>query len=151
MGLLWQYIKTILGIIFRHPLTGVSIIPVLPDGNIVLIRRRDTGKWAIPGGFVDWGENIPTTVQRELKEETGLELVAVSRLIGVYSEMNRDPRVHSICILVEAKAQGDIQVQDKLEILEVKTFARETIPLNNLSYDHNQQMQDYLENRNIVA
>ena len=151
MGLLWQYIKTILGIIFRHPLTGVSIIPVLPDGNIVLIRRRDTGKWAIPGGFVDWGENIPTTVQRELKEETGLELVAVSHLIGVYSEMNRDPRVHSICILVEAKAQGDIQVQDKLEILEVKTFARETIPLNNLSYDHNQQMQDYLENRNIVA
>ena len=148
---MWQYIKTILGIIFRHPLTGVSIIPVLPDGNIVLIRRRDTGKWAIPGGFVDWGENIPTTVQRELKEETGLELVAVSRLIGVYSEMNRDPRVHSICILVEAKAQGDIQVQDKLEILEVKTFARETIPLNNLSYDHNQQMQDYLENRNIVA
>ncbi len=151
MGLLWQYIKTILGIIFRHPLTGVSIVPILPDGSIVLIRRRDTGRWAIPGGFVDWGENIPTTVQRELKEETGLELVAVSRLVGVYSEMNRDPRVHSICILVEAKVQGNIQVQDKLEILEVKTFARETIPLNNLSYDHNQQMQDYLANGNIVA
>lgn len=151
MALLWQYIKTILGIIFRHPLTGVSIVPVLPDGSIVLIRRRDTGKWAIPGGFVDWGENIPTTVQRELKEETGLELVTMGRLVGVYSEMNRDPRVHSICILVEAKVQGDIQVQDQLEILEVKTFSSEAIPLNDLSYDHNRQMQDYLENRNTIT
>ena len=151
MALLWQYIKTILGIIFRHPLTGVSIVPVLPDGSIVLIRRRDTGKWAIPGGFVDWGENIPTTVQRELKEDTGLELVTMGRLVGVYSEMNRDPRVHSICILVEAKVQGDIQVQDQLEILEVKTFSSEAIPLNDLSYDHNRQMQDYLENRNTIT
>jgi 8-oxo-dGTP pyrophosphatase MutT (NUDIX family) len=56
-----------------HPCT--SIIPILPDGRIVLIRRRDNGRWALPGGIVDWGEDIPTTVRRELAEETGLELV----------------------------------------------------------------------------
>ncbi len=151
MGLLWQYLKTILGIIFRHPLTGVSIIPVLPDGNIVLIRRRDTGKWSIPGGFVDWGENISTTVKRELKEETGLELITMGRLIGVYSDMNRDPRIHSICLLVEAKVQGTINVQDELEVTEVQIFTRETIPINDLSYDHNHQIKDYLEGKNTIA
>ena len=75
MGQLWRYIKTIMGVIFRHPITGATIIPILPDGLVVLIRRQDTGKWGLPGGFVDWGENILTTVRRELLEETGLELL----------------------------------------------------------------------------
>ncbi len=55
MGQLWRYIKTIMGIVFRHPITGATIIPVLPDGRIVLIQRQDSGKWGLPGGIVDWG------------------------------------------------------------------------------------------------
>ncbi len=88
---LWRYGQTILGIIFRHPITGTSIIPILPDGRIVLIRRRDNGLWSLPGGMVDWGEDVPTTIQRELMEETGLELVKIRRLVGVYSAPDRDP------------------------------------------------------------
>jgi ADP-ribose pyrophosphatase YjhB (NUDIX family) len=69
----WQFVQTVLGIIFRHPVTGTSIIPILPNGQIVLIRRRDNGKWGLPGGMVNWGQDLLTTVTRELKEETGLE------------------------------------------------------------------------------
>lgn len=82
---LWEFGQTVLGIIFRHPVTGVSIVPMLPDGQIVLVRRRDNGKWALPGGMVDWGEDISTTALRELKEETGLDMVKLDRLVGVYS------------------------------------------------------------------
>ena len=96
----WQFIQTVLGIIFRHPVTGTSIIPILPDGRIVLVRRRDNGKWALPGGMVNWRQDIPTTVERELAEETGLKLVKIRRLVGVYSAPDRDPRIHSICVLV---------------------------------------------------
>ena len=71
MHQLWQVGKTILGLIFRHPLTGASVVPILPDGRIVLVRRRDNNRYALPGGMVEWGEEISTTVKSELYEETG--------------------------------------------------------------------------------
>jgi 8-oxo-dGTP diphosphatase len=141
----WRYFQTILGVIFHHPITGVSIIPVLDDGRIVLVRRRDTGKWSLPGGFIDWGEDIPNTVVRELEEETGLSLVKISRLVGVYSAPDRDPRVHSICVVVEALVTGEFKILDSLEVSDSQSFTRETLPLGELSHDHDRQLQDYLK------
>lgn len=148
---LWRYGQTVLGIIFRHPVPGTSIIPILPDGRIVLIRRRDDGRWALPGGMVDWGENVETTVRRELAEETGLELVNIRRLVGVYSAPDRDPRIHSICVLVEAEVQGKMEVQDTLEVMEIQAFSLDCLPPGQMSHDHNQQLQDYLNGLTTVA
>ena len=100
----WRFISTVLGIIFRHPVTGTTIIPILPDGRIVLIQRSDSGKWGLPGGMIDWGEDIPNAASRELEEETGLKLIKIRRLRGVYSDPERDPRIHSISILLEVEA-----------------------------------------------
>lgn len=143
--------KSLLGIILRHPVTGTSIIPVLADGRIVLARRHDTGQWALPGGMVEWGEEIATTVRRELQEETGLELVCISRLVGVYSKPERDSRVHSICIVVEAEVKGKIRIQDPLEISEVKAFNPKDLPLVGLSYDNDEQLKNYLNATTILA
>jgi ADP-ribose pyrophosphatase YjhB (NUDIX family) len=151
MGRIWYFVQTVLGIIFRHPVLGTSIIPVLPDGEIVLIRRRDNGKWGLPGGMVDWGQDIPTTVRRELAEETGLELLAIRRLVGIYSAADRDPRVHSICVVVEAEVQGTMQINDVWEITAVQAFERSAIPIENLSHDHGRQLQDYFEGKTTVA
>ncbi|WP_199248162.1 NUDIX hydrolase [[Phormidium] sp. ETS-05] len=151
MRQIWHVGKTVLGMLLRHPITGTSIIPLLPDGRIVLVRRRDNGLWALPGGMVDWGEDIPTTVLRELKEETGLELVQLGRLVGVYSAAERDPRVHSICVVVEAQVQGKMQVVDTLEIIEVKDFLPSELPLEELSHDHGQQLKDYLNGMTTLA
>lgn len=147
----WQYIQTALGLLYRHPLPGTSIIPILPDGRVILARRHDTGLWGFPGGMVDWGEDIATTVQRELAEETGLELVAIRRLVGVYSAPERDPRIHSICIVVEAAVQGTIQVHDTLEISEVQAFSLTDLPQGGLSHDHTQQLEDYLKGLTTLA
>ncbi|HEY9849444.1 MAG TPA: NUDIX hydrolase [Leptolyngbyaceae cyanobacterium] len=148
---LWQFIQTVLGILFRHPITGTTIIPILPDGRIVFIRRRDTGQWGLPGGIVNWGEDIPTTVERELEEETGLQLVKIRRLVGVYSAPDRDPRVHSISVVVEAEAQGKMQAQDTLEVSEVEAFSISSIPKGQLSHDHDRQLQDYLDGLTTLA
>ncbi|VXD20084.1 NUDIX hydrolase [Planktothrix serta PCC 8927] len=147
---LWNFGQTVLGIIFRHPIPGTSIIPILPDGKIVLVRRRDNGKWALPGGMVDWGEDIPSTIQRELAEETGLELVKIRRLVGVYSAPDRDPRVHSICVVVEADVQGNFQVRDIHEITEVKAFDATSLP-SDFSHDCERHLQDYLKGLTTLA
>ncbi len=148
---LWRVGQTVLGIIFRHPITGASIIPILPDGRIVLIKRRDDGCWALPGGMVDWGEDIPQTVYRELIEETGLELVKITRLVGVYSSPDRDPRIHSICIVVEAKVQGKMEIQDSLEVMEIQAFLPDSLPPGKMSHDHTRQLQDYLNGLTTLA
>ena len=145
------FTQAVLRLIFRHPVTGTNIIPILADGRIVLARRHDTGKWSLPGGMVEWGEEIATTVRRELLEETGLELIKVSRLVGVYSKPDRDPRVHSICVVVEAEVQGDIKIKDKHEVSEVKAFNLKDLPLIGLSYDNDDHLKDYLNKATTLA
>ena len=151
MGRFWHFFQTVLGVIFRHPITGTSIITVLPDNSIVLIRRRDNGLWSLPGGIVDWGEDLPTAIQRELLEETGLELTKIRRLVGVYSAPDRDPRMHSICVVVEVEAIGTFDPKDVDEVTDVRAFCCSELPSGQLSHDHDQQLQDYFAGRTTIA
>jgi ADP-ribose pyrophosphatase YjhB (NUDIX family) len=145
MNRAWKFFQTVLGVIFRHPVTGATIIPILSDDRIVLVRRRDNGRWSLPGGIVNWGEDIPATVQRELAEETGLELVSIRRLVGVYSAPNRDPRMHSIAVLVAADVSGEMQVRDRTEIVEVQAFPLNDLPTGKLAHDHDRHLRDYFD------
>lgn len=151
MNRLWNLFQSVLGLIFHHPITGTSIIPVLPDGRIVLIQRRDNGKWALPGGMVEWGETIESTIQRELVEETGLQLTKVDRLVGVYSAPDRDRRFHSICVAIAVQVTGKTAVEDTLEIQGVKAFERSELPIGRLSADNDRHLQDYFDNVTTLA
>lgn len=151
MGQFWRFFSTVLGIIFRHPVTGTTIIPILPDGRIVLIQRSDSGKWGLPGGMIDWGEDISQAARRELAEETGLKLTKIISLKGVYSDPSRDPRLHSISILLEAEAEGELIAKDKLEVLQVKAFTKEELPLGDLCHDHDLQLENYFAGKIAIA
>ncbi len=144
-------IRTLLGLLLRRPVVGTSIVPLLADGRIVLIRRRDTGMWALPGGIVDWGEDLAAAAKRELAEETGLTLTALGRLIGVYSHAERDPRFHSICVALSAQATGEMKIYDADEVTEVRAFAIDKLPTEQLAHDHTQQLQDYLAGETVLA
>ena len=144
-------VRTLLGLLLRRPVVGTSIVPLLADGRIVLIRRRDSGKWALPGGIVDWGEDLAAAAKRELAEETGLTVIAIGRLIGVYSHAERDPRFHSICIALSAQVTGEMQTYDLDEITEVRAFAIDEVPIEQLDHDHTRQLQDYLAGKIALA
>jgi ADP-ribose pyrophosphatase YjhB (NUDIX family) len=148
---LWRFFQAALGVILRHPITGTCIIPVLPDGRIVLVQRRDNGKWSMPGGLVEWGEDITTSARRELAEETGLNLIKVNRLVGIYSDPDRDPRFHSICVVMEAVVEGELEVHDTLEISDIRAFPLSEIPQGNLSHDHDRHLKDYLNGATVLA
>lgn len=135
----------------KRPLLATSVIPLLPDGRLVLIRRRDNGLWGLPGGLVDWGEDMETAAARELLEETGLMLVSVERLVGVYSGTARDHRFHSICVAIEARVEGTMSTGDPDEVLEVRAFRIDELPSERLAHDHTQQLEDYFARRTVVA
>ena len=124
---------------YRNPLPTVDII-IEVAGGIVLIRRKNPPYgWAIPGGFVDYGESLETAAVREAKEETSLHVRLVSQM-GAYSDPGRDPRFHTISVVFIAKAEGVPAAAD--DALDIGVFARETVP-EDLAFDHARILQDY--------
>ncbi len=82
----------------QTPILAVDVVVELPSGEIVLIKRKYEpfkGYWALPGGMLEIGETVEQAAIREVREETGLD-VSITRLVGVYSEPNRDPRNHVV-------------------------------------------------------
>ncbi|MGB3668964.1 MAG: NUDIX hydrolase [Phormidesmis sp.] len=148
---IWHPVRTLLQLILRRPLVAASVIAILPDDRLVLIRRRDSGLWGLPGGLVDWGEDVQTAAKRELLEETGLTLISPGRLVGVYSAKERDERFHSICVALAAKAEGSMDGFDPDEVLEVSAFYRHELPTEQMAHDHRQQLQDYFEGKTVLA
>lgn len=150
MEQLWRYARTLLRLLLRRPLTGTTLIPLLPSGQVVLVRRRDTNQWSLPGGFIDWGETVLQAAEREMLEETGLKLLRIERLLGVYSAPERDPRFHAISIAIAVMATGEPNVHDDLELSEIQPFDVETAAQLDLAHDHNQIMRDFLAGKTIV-
>ncbi len=138
-----QIFQVLLGIVFRHPVLSVSLIAIQDDGQIVLVRKHQQDQWGLPGGIVDWGQTLTQTIHRELQEETGLDIAQIGRLVGIYSSPTRDPRMHSICVAVEVKVKGTINIHDTGEIAEAKPFWPEHLQQQTLVHDHNQHLHDY--------
>lgn len=132
----------------RNPTPTVDIIIELldrPQRPIVLIERLNPPLgWAIPGGFVDYGESVETAAQREAQEETGLTVELVTQF-HVYSDPHRDPRQHTLSVVFLATATGTPQAGDDAKHLEL--FEPWRIPTN-LCFDHDRILRDYLHYRN---
>jgi 8-oxo-dGTP diphosphatase len=121
--------KEILRHLLRRPVVGVAVVAKTEDGRIVLIRRGDTGTWALPGGTVEWGETLERTMHRELLEEAGVEHASFERLVGVYARPDRDPRFHAVTVVVCARVSAPSRPpKNRLEIAEVALFDAATLP-----------------------
>jgi 8-oxo-dGTP diphosphatase len=104
---------------------------------LILVKRSfDPYKdhWAFPGGIVEYGETVESAAIREAKEETGLD-VRIEKLLGVYSDPERDPRGHyvSVCFLCEP-VSGTLKTSE--ETKEVKAFTGEELISLKLAFDH---------------
>ena len=124
--------------VYRNPSPTVDIIIELQEG-IVLIERKNTPHgWALPGGFVDYGESYEQAAVREALEETSLEVVLV-RQFHTYSHPERDQRQHTASTVFIATAVGQPQGAD--DALQAQVFRRDTLPP--LVFDHAQILDDY--------
>ena len=127
----------------RNPIPTIDIIIEIA-GEIVLIKRRNPPHgWAIPGGFVDYGESVEQAARREAKEETGLDLGSL-RQFHTYSDPKRDPRHHTISVVFVAQAMGEPRASS--DAADIGLFTEETLP-EQLAFDHRQILDDYFKKR----
>jgi 8-oxo-dGTP diphosphatase len=125
----WAIVKEASRHILRRPVVGVALAAQIPDGRWLLVRRGDTGNWALPGGTLEWGETLTRAAERELREEAGATLRGPLELCGVYSNPARDDRFHAVTVLLRAPATPPADApSNPLEILEVGLFAEHELP-----------------------
>jgi ADP-ribose pyrophosphatase YjhB (NUDIX family) len=130
--------------VYKNPIPTVDIIIEIESKGIVLIKRKNPPYgWALPGGFVDYGESLEEAAVREAKEETDLDANLIEQF-HTYSDPRRDPRHHSISTVYIAKAEGTPQAQD--DAAEIGIFNEPSLP-DEIAFDHCSILRDYFKSK----
>ncbi len=124
---------------YRNPFPTVDIIIEISDGIVLIERKNEPFGWALPGGFVDYGETLEQAAVREAAEETSLA-VSNLRLVGCYSDPARDPRLHAISTVYAATGVGIPHAADDAANLEIFPLSS---PPEKLCFDHAKIIADY--------
>ncbi len=129
---------------YRQPKLAVDCI-ILVQGRILLIyRKNEPVGWALPGGFVEYGETVEQAVRREMLEETGLELEQLEQF-HVYSDPSRDPRGHCVSVVFSAQGKGTPAAGD--DALKFRLIEPGDVPESEIVFDHVRIIQDFVSGR----
>ncbi len=123
---------------YKRPGITVDIIIRYEEGIVLIKRKNPPHGWALPGGFVDYGETLEDAAVREAKEETNLNIYDLKQL-HAYSDPSRDPRGHTITVAFSARGQGKLKAADDTK--DVRVFAYDNLP--KLVFDHKRIIDDY--------
>jgi ADP-ribose pyrophosphatase YjhB (NUDIX family) len=124
------------------PYVTVDAIIELAEGIVIIKRSNPPFGWALPGGFVDYGESLEDAVKREAKEETNLDLTEIKQF-HTYSNPQRDPRFHTVGTVFVVKAKGRPKAGDDAAGLKVAT--RQEILMMQFAFDHKKILEDYFK------
>jgi len=130
---------------WRNPVPTVDILIELEntEGLVLILRKNPPPGWAIPGGFVDYGETLEQAAIREAKEETSLDVILLEQF-HTYSDPRRDARLHTISTVFIAKAKGIPHAAD--DAAEIGIFQENNLP-EQIAFDHRNIILDYLNYR----
>ncbi len=135
------YLKHFLDVLQWGPFVTVDAIIETPDGIVLVERSNPPFGYALPGGFVDYGESLEDAVRREAREETGLELEGLFQF-HTYSDPRRDPRFHTVTTVFSARSNGKPRAGDDAAVIKVvRPQDVERLPM---AFDHGRVLRDYL-------
>lgn len=135
---------------WRAPSPTVDALIYDERRGIVLVRRKNTPLgWALPGGFVDYGESVEQAAIREAKEETGLD-VLLTGLLGVYSDPARDPRGHTISTVFTATARDPEALVAGDDAADAVFFPLAALP-HDIVFDHGKIIEDFVKHRSLAG
>jgi 8-oxo-dGTP diphosphatase len=122
----------------------VDVVIYHAERGVVLVRRKNPPYgWALPGGFVEYGETVEGAAVREAGEETALR-VRLTALLGVYSDPARDSRMHTISTVFTGTAENPDEVRGGDDAQEARFFALSALP-EPLAFDHGKILQDFAD------
>lgn len=124
---------------FRNPLVTVDIIIETEKGIVLIERKNPPHGWALPGGFVDYGESPEAAAVREAREETSLEVTLLEQFY-TYGDPGRDPRKHTVTTVYIGKASGVPRARD--DARNIGIFTRTSLP-DDIAFDHGRILRDY--------
>jgi 8-oxo-dGTP diphosphatase len=124
---------------YRNPVPTVDIIIEYASGIVMIHRKNPPEGWAIPGGFLDYGETVEAAAFREAREETGLGLSDL-RMFHVYSDPARDPRQHTLTTVFVASGSGTLAAGD--DAGRAAVFTKDDLPAA-IAFDHARILADY--------
>lgn len=126
----------------RNPAPTVDVVIHHPQRGVVLVERRNPPPgWALPGGFVDYGETCEAAARREAREETGLDVV-LTGLLGVYSDPARDPRGHTLSVVYTAQALDLDRLAAGDDAAQARLYPLDALPP--LAFDHGRILDDFI-------
>ena len=128
---------------YKNPVPTVDIIIRVKGGIILIERKNPPYGWALPGGFVDYGESLEQAAVREAKEETSLD-VDIIRQFHSYSDPSRDARLHTITTVFIAVSDGKPKAAD--DARNIGVFDPNNLP-ENMAFDHADIIRDYIKER----
>ena len=131
---------------YKLPSLTTDIFIFDDSTNFILIKRKNEpfkNHWALPGGFVEYGESVETSAIREAKEETSID-VELLDLVNVYSKADRDPRGHTVTIVYTAKGNMNNKKADS-DACEIGIFSPKDLDNIELAFDHAKIINDCLE------
>ena len=126
---------------YGNPAPTVDIIIELQGGIVLIDRKNEPQGWALPGGFVDYGESLEDAARREAHEETSLK-IRLKAQMHAYSDPGRDPRRHTLSVVFVAEADGAPEAGDDAKGAGV--FTERNLP-DTIVFDHRQIIMDYFE------
>ena len=130
---------------YKKPSLTCDIFIFDDDFNFILIKRKNNPYkdcWALPGGFVEYGESVETAAVREAKEETSIDVELID-LVNVYSEPDRDPRGHTVTVAYIAKGDFNAKRADS-DAKDIDVFSPDEIDKIEIAFDHRKIIKDCL-------
>ena len=129
----------------KSPSLTVDIFIFDDEENFILIKRKNEPFkhfWALPGGFVDFGESVEDAAIREALEETSID-ITLEELVGVYSDPSRDPRGHSVSITFTARGNFE-KMEASDDACDIGIFTKKDLENMTLAFDHDKIINDCL-------
>jgi 8-oxo-dGTP diphosphatase len=134
----------------RNPFPTVDVVLYWRGQGVLLIERRNAPHgWALPGGFIDYGESAEQAAVREAKEETGLA-VRLTGIVGVYSDPQRDPRFHTLSVVFAAQCDEDALPCAGDDAKNARFFPLDALPPD-MAFDHRAIVADFAKNMSRYA
>lgn len=134
--------------VYRNPTPTVDVVILMPmeggEGVVLIERANPPHGWALPGGFVDYGETCEHAAVREMKEETGLD-VTLTGLLGVYSDPDRDPRQHTMSVVYTGVPEDPDALLAGDDAAQAQVFPLGQWP--ELVFDHAKILADFMKQR----